>query len=153
MHKKWQAFLKVLIFVNSSFHKWILSRIDTEIDSMMKNLGAVFMLQLLKHIQILIFYWLISSGSSLIEVFFSEHWWTVNKQVQEGNWNAKLFMYAQFILLRIYYKRNTSKGLQGTICFRFCMINSNFLRLISNKFHCPNIDTADNRALSLLIHK
>lgn len=36
-----------------------------------------------------------------------------------------------------YYKTDTSKDLLGKISFKFCTINSTFLRLISNNFTAP----------------
>jgi hypothetical protein len=62
-------------------------------------------------------------------------------------------MCAQLILLRIYYKKETRKGLVEKISFKFYEIDSTFLRLISNHFYCPNIGSTDDRVLSLTVHK
>jgi len=40
----------------------------------------------------------------------------------------------------------------GTISFKFCTIDSDFLKLTSNTFYCPNI-TIHDIILSLLVHK
>jgi hypothetical protein len=49
--------------------------------------------------------------------------------------------------------RGRSKDTAGKISLKFCTINYNFLRLISDEFYCHNIDTTDGRVLSLIMHK
>lgn len=39
------------------------------------------------------------------------------------------------------------------ISFKFCTFNSNFLRLISRKFHHRSTGTTNDRVLTLMIHK
>ena len=66
---------------------------------------------------------------------------------------SKLFVFAQFVLRRIYYERDTSKIILGKIIFKFCTINSNVLSLISNKSYRPNIGTVDDAVLWLMALK
>jgi hypothetical protein len=64
---------------------------------------------------------------------------------------AQIICVSQFILLTIYFKRDTSKDLMHKIGFKFGMFNWNLLKLISTKVICLSIGTVDSRVLLLVI--
>jgi hypothetical protein len=71
-----------------------------------------------------------------------------------GKWSAsRNFMFPPFVLQKIYDKTGTSMSVIGETNFKYRTIKSGLLRLISHKFYRPNIDTTDDRVLSLNIHK